>query len=76
MCIRDSFNIIVPGLAHGFYPYTFGTYIPTLVDSGIVIGSFAWFLILFMGFIKVMPSMSIVEVKETIPHPVRDGHAH
>jgi hypothetical protein len=24
----------------------------------------------------VMPSMSIVEVKETIPHPVRDGHAH
>jgi hypothetical protein len=24
----------------------------------------------------VMPSMAIVEVKETIPHPVRDGHAH
>jgi hypothetical protein len=24
----------------------------------------------------VMPSMSIVEVKETIAHPVRDGHAH
>ena len=72
----ERFNIIVPGLAHGFYPYTFGTYVPTLVDSGIVIGSFAWFFILFLGFIKVMPSMSIVEVKETIPHPVRDGHAH
>ena len=51
-------------------------YVPTLVDSGIVIGSFAWFFIQFLGFIKVMPSVSIVEVKETIPHPVRDGHAH
>jgi hypothetical protein len=24
----------------------------------------------------VMPSVSIVEVKETIPHPVRDAHSH
>jgi Ni/Fe-hydrogenase subunit HybB-like protein len=72
----ERFNIIVPGLAHGFYPYTFGSYIPTPVDTGIIIGSFAWFFILFLAFIKVMPSMSIVEVKETIPHPVRDGHAH
>jgi molybdopterin-containing oxidoreductase family membrane subunit len=72
----ERFNIIVPGLAHGFYPFTFGTYVPTLVDSGIIIGSFAWFFIQFLGFIKVMPSVSIVEVKETIPHPVRDGHAH
>jgi len=72
----ERFNIIVPGLGHGFYPYTFGTYVPTVVDSGIIIGSFAWFFILFLAFIKVMPSMSIVEVKETIPHPVRDGHAH
>jgi Ni/Fe-hydrogenase subunit HybB-like protein len=72
----ERFNIIVPGLAHGFYPYTFGTYVPTVVDTGIIIGSFAWFFILFLGFIKVMPSMSVVEVKETLPHPVRDGHVH
>ena len=32
--------------------------------------------ILFLGFIKLMPSLSIVEVKETIPHPVKDtAHA-
>ena len=72
----ERFNIIVPGLGHGFYPYTFGTYVPTPVDSAIIVGSFAWFFILFLGFIKVMPSLSIVEVKETIPHPLRDGHAH
>jgi molybdopterin-containing oxidoreductase family membrane subunit len=72
----ERFNIIVPGLAHAFYPFTFGSYVPTPVDTMIIVGSFAWFFILFLGFIKVMPSVSIVEVKETIPHPVREGHAH
>jgi hypothetical protein len=42
----------------------------------VVIGSFAWFFLLFLGFIKVMPSLSIVEVKETLPPPLKDrGHA-
>jgi len=42
----------------------------------IVIGSFAFFFFLFLGFIKLMPSLSIVEVKETIPLPMRDrSHA-
>jgi molybdopterin-containing oxidoreductase family membrane subunit len=72
----ERFNIIVPGLAHGFYPYTFGTYVPTPVDTMIIIGSFAWFFLLFMGFIKLLPSVSIVEVKETLPHPVRHEYAH
>jgi hypothetical protein len=39
----------------------------------IVIGSFAWFFILFLGFIRIMPSISIVEVKETLPLPMREG---
>ncbi len=64
----ERFNIIVPGLAYDFYPYTWGTYVPTVTDTTIIIGSFAWFFILFLAFIKVMPSVSIVEVKETLPH--------
>jgi len=70
----ERFNIIVPGLGHGFYPYTWGIYWPTVTDTMIVIGSFAWFFILFLGFIKVMPSVSIVEVKETLPHPLKEAH--
>ncbi len=70
----ERFNIIVPSLGHDFYPYTWGIYYPTITDTAIVIGSFAWFFILFLGFIKVMPSVSIVEVKETLPHPVKEGH--
>jgi len=69
----ERFNIIVPGLAHDFYPYTWGTYYPTITDTTIIIGSFAWFFLLFLGFIRVMPSLSIVEVKEVLPHPLKHG---
>jgi len=72
----ERFNIIVPSLARGFYPYTWGVFVPSATDTGIVIGSFAWFFLLFLGFIKLMPSLSIVEVKETLPPPMRDrSHA-
>jgi len=71
----ERFNIIVPSLGHDFYPYTWGIYVPSPTDTTIVIGSFAWFFILFLGFIKLMPSVSVVEVKETIPAPMKD-HGH
>jgi Ni/Fe-hydrogenase subunit HybB-like protein len=70
----ERFNIIVPGLGHDFYPYTWGTYYPTIVDTTIIVGSFAFFFILFLGFIRVMPSLSIVEVKEVLPHPMKHAH--
>jgi Ni/Fe-hydrogenase subunit HybB-like protein len=65
----ERFNIIVPSLGHDFYPYTWGIFLPALVDSTITIGSFAFFFLLFLGFIKLMPAMSIAEVKETLPPP-------
>jgi molybdopterin-containing oxidoreductase family membrane subunit len=68
----ERFNIIVPSLGRDFYPYTWGIYVPTVTDTMIVVGSFAWFFILFLGFIRIMPSLSIVEVKETLPLPVKD----
>jgi Ni/Fe-hydrogenase subunit HybB-like protein len=69
----ERFNIIVPSLGHGFYPYGWGNYVPSVTDTTIVVGSFAWFFLLFLGFVKLMPSLSIVEVKETIPHPVKQA---
>ncbi len=72
----ERFNIIVPSLAHGFYPYTWGIYIPAVIDSTITIASFAWFFLLFLAFVKLMPSMSVVEVKETLPQPRRSPAAH
>ena len=34
------------------------------------IGSFGFFFVLFLGFIRLMPSLSIAEVKETLPAPI------
>jgi Ni/Fe-hydrogenase subunit HybB-like protein len=70
----ERFNIIVLGLGFDFYPYTWGTYVPTVTDTTIIVGSFAWFFLLFLGFIRVMPSLSIVEVKETLAHPLKHAH--
>jgi molybdopterin-containing oxidoreductase family membrane subunit len=65
----ERFNIIVPSLGHDFQPYTWGVFLPALVDTTITIGSFGFFFLLFLSFIKVMPSVSIAEVKETLPVP-------
>ena len=65
----ERFNIIVPSLGHDFYPYTWGIFVPAIVDSTITIGSFGFFFLLFLGFIRLMPSVSIAEVKETLPAP-------
>ena len=66
----ERFNIIVPSLGHDFSPYTWGIYMPAIVDSTLTIGSFGFFFVLFLGFIRLMPSVSIAEVKETLPPPV------
>jgi molybdopterin-containing oxidoreductase family membrane subunit len=72
----ERFNIIVPSLGHDFYPYTWGVFLPWIADTTITVASFAWFFLLFLGFIKLMPSVSIAEVKEAIPAPVKAAHGH
>jgi Ni/Fe-hydrogenase subunit HybB-like protein len=65
----ERFNIIVPSLGHDFHPYTWGIFRPIIIDSTISIGSLGFFFLLFLAFIKLMPSISIAEVKETLPPP-------
>jgi molybdopterin-containing oxidoreductase family membrane subunit len=68
----ERFIIIVTSLAHDYLPYAWGIYKPTLVDSFIVIGSFAWFFFLFMVFSKTLPVVSMWEVKEQIEPPMKE----
>src|SRR5258705_12042729 len=75
----ERFNILVPGVGFDFYPYTWGTYYPTITDSTIIVGSFAWFFLLFLGFIRVWPSLSTVPGEETLahtPNPTRGAPPH
>jgi molybdopterin-containing oxidoreductase family membrane subunit len=69
----ERFNIIVTSLSHDFMPHAWGSYWPSLVEWGILAGSFGWFFLLYLGFVKVLPAISVAEVKESMPHPAREA---
>jgi molybdopterin-containing oxidoreductase family membrane subunit len=74
----ERFVIIVSSLAHEFEPWQWAYYLPNWNEMGILIGSFCWFSMWFMLFIKFFPSMAICEIKESLPPPgrthARGGH--
>jgi molybdopterin-containing oxidoreductase family membrane subunit len=67
----ERFVIIVPGLSHEFEPWQWTGYRPTFVDYGILLGSFGWFFMWFLLFIKNLPVVAIAEVKELVPPRLR-----
>jgi molybdopterin-containing oxidoreductase family membrane subunit len=65
----ERFVIIVSSLAHSFDPAEWiGVYRPTWVEAAITSGSFAWFFLFFLLFVKNFPAISITEVKEMSTH--------
>jgi molybdopterin-containing oxidoreductase family membrane subunit len=74
----ERFVIVIPSLSHEFEPWQWGSYAPTWVDYSILLGSFGWFFMWFLLFVRQMPVMAISEVKEIIPpkmrHPVDRSH--
>ncbi len=74
----ERFNIIVISLSQGFDPAAWGIYMPSWVEIGITVGSFAWFFMFFLIFIKTLPAVSIAEMKEILPVPnkgIKGDHA-
>ncbi len=63
----ERYTIIIPSLSHEFEPWQWGGYWPTWVDLAILLGSFGWFFMWFLLFIKQFPVMAISEFKELIP---------
>ena len=70
----ERFVIIVPSLSHEFEPWQWSTYAPTWVDYSILLGSFGWFFMWFLLFIKQLPVMAISELKEVVPPRFRHPH--
>lgn len=62
----ERFVIIIGGVAHDFIPAVWGDYAPSMVEYGIMLGSFSLFFMLFMLFAKHLPSVSMTEMKESI----------
>jgi molybdopterin-containing oxidoreductase family membrane subunit len=71
----ERFNIIVISLSHDFEPGGWGLYRVSWVELGVTAGSFAWFFMFFLLFIKILPALSISEIKEILPAPTREAKA-
>lgn len=69
----ERFVIIIGGVAHDFMPNAWGTYSPTIIEYGILVGSFSMFFFLFLLFAKHLPSVSMTEMKESVHKG--EGHA-
>jgi molybdopterin-containing oxidoreductase family membrane subunit len=59
----ERFVITVTSLHRDFLPSSWGYFKPTLVDIGILLGSFGLFFTLVILFTKTLPVVSISEVK-------------
>ncbi len=62
----ERFVIIITSVSRDFIPHAWGLYSPSLVEFGIMIGSFSLFFFLFCLFVKHMPSVAMTEMKETL----------
>jgi len=72
----ERFNIIFTSLAREFIPAAWGGYNFSWVEAGITVGAFGWFGMYMCLFIKFFPAVSITEIKELLPPPVRSKGDH
>jgi Ni/Fe-hydrogenase subunit HybB-like protein len=74
----ERFCIIVISLHKDYLPSSWHLYKPTLVDLGILLGSFGLFFTLVMLFARVLPVIATTEVKAILPggQPTHQGGGH
>ncbi|MFW5876035.1 MAG: NrfD/PsrC family molybdoenzyme membrane anchor subunit [Myxococcota bacterium] len=64
----ERFVIIVTSLHRDYLPSAWGMFWPTIIDIGIYVGTFGFFGVLFLLFIRWLPMIAIAEVKAALPH--------
>lgn len=69
----ERFVIIVISLHQDFLPSSWYIYMPTLVDFGVLLGSFGLFFTLVLVFARVLPVISTSEMKAFLPG-TQPGH--
>jgi molybdopterin-containing oxidoreductase family membrane subunit len=65
----ERFVIVVVSLHRDFLPSMWGMYIPTFWDWATLLGSIALFVTLFLLFFRLLPPISIFEMKEILHKP-------
>ena len=74
----ERFVIIVSSLHQDYLPSSWHMYKPTLVDYGILLGSFGLFFTLVLIFARVLPVIATTEMKAVLPgaQPRQAGGSH
>ncbi len=72
----ERYVIIITSLSTEYDPAVWGIYTPTWAELVIFAGSFGFFGMLFLLFIKLFPIIAITEVKELEIHDKAHGGAH
>jgi hypothetical protein len=72
----ERYVIIVPSLAHSYEPWKFMNHQTTWVEASIILGSFGWFFMWFLLFLRFLPGLAIAELKEILPPPMKRHTAH
>jgi Ni/Fe-hydrogenase subunit HybB-like protein len=68
----ERFEIIVVSLTRDFLPSSWHQYMPTYVDICILAGTFCFFGLLFLAFLRLVPFVPVSELKEL---KREEGHA-
>ncbi|MGI9101209.1 MAG: NrfD/PsrC family molybdoenzyme membrane anchor subunit [Terriglobales bacterium] len=63
----ERFVIVVISLSQDFLPSSWGIYVPTRWDIATFIGTVGFFALCFLLFIRVLPMISIAEMKTLMP---------
>jgi molybdopterin-containing oxidoreductase family membrane subunit len=72
----ERFTIVALPLTHDFLPSSWRSYRPTWVDWGILSGSIGFFMVAFLLFMKLVPSIPIYETKELQEDLEREARAN
>jgi molybdopterin-containing oxidoreductase family membrane subunit len=63
----ERFVIVVQSLHRDYLPSSWHSYVPTIYDWSMYIGTIAMFLFLFFLFIRFLPMIAIFEMRMLVP---------
>ena len=72
----ERYVIIVTSVAREYVPAAWGLYTPSPVELSILAGSFCWFSMWFLLFLKIFPVIAVAEIKELAIHERAHEEAH
>jgi molybdopterin-containing oxidoreductase family membrane subunit len=70
----ERFLIVVSSLHRDFMPSSWGMFYPSVWDWITLFGSIALFVWLFLLFVRVLPVISIAEMRELVRETAREAH--